>query len=283
MPGAAAGSAMSLREAATVVLLRDGANGLQTWLLRRMPRMAFAAGMSVFPGGAVDARDGLDADTTLANIDAGTRDRVLAQARISAAIAEQLGTTPEHAGRLACAAIRETFEEVGILLVRPPAVIEAEHRIAIETRRRSFADLLGERGLVLDLDAIRPWARWITPRSEPRRYDTYFFVAALPQGAAAEAVTSEASHAAWVDVAEALAEYRRGERPMLPPTVATLIEMSGFGTVEQVLVAAAVRRIVAIEPVLRRDSSGVLVAELGDGAVLPVPEGYLGAPGSTPR
>jgi 8-oxo-dGTP pyrophosphatase MutT (NUDIX family) len=210
-----------IREAATVVLLRDGSSGLETWLLRRVPKMAFAAGMSVFPGGKVDPED-----------------EVGANGPELAGIAAQLGTSVEHTGILVRAAIREIIEETDVRLV---------------------AELL------------RPWSRWITPETEPRRYDTYFFVAELPPGAEAAAVTSEASHAGWILVRQALAEYERGERPLLPPTVVTLTEVSRFESVEDVLWAAPDRVIEPVQPTLRRDESGALVADLGNGAVLALP------------
>jgi 8-oxo-dGTP pyrophosphatase MutT (NUDIX family) len=246
-----------IREAATVVLLRDGAAGLETWLLRRVAKMAFAAGMSVFPGGAVD-----------------TEDAVAGQpAAELMSIADQLGTDTDHAGALVCAAIRETFEEVGVLLVRPPvAVAPAESdRVAVEARTRTFTSLLDELRVALDVTAIRPWARWITPEGESRRYDTYFFVAALPAGLTAAAVTGEASHADWIPVSQALAESTTGERPMLPPTVTTLTDIARYGTAAEVLEAAAGRTVTPVQPVLRRDDSGALMVDLGDGRSMRVP------------
>jgi 8-oxo-dGTP pyrophosphatase MutT (NUDIX family) len=220
---------MSLREAATVVLLRDAAAGLETWLLRRVPKMAFAPGMSVFPGGAVEESDFLN------------------HPRLES-IAQNLGTTVEHAGAIVAAAIRETVEEVDV---------------------------------VLGADAIFPWARWITPEAEPRRYDTYFFVAALPEGAAAAAVTTEASHADWIGVHDALAEYRRGERPMLPPTVATLTEISRYSHATDVVQAAAGRQVKPVQPVLRKSEDGVWVADFGNGNVIPLPAGFRTDSGTT--
>jgi 8-oxo-dGTP pyrophosphatase MutT (NUDIX family) len=217
---------MSLREAATVVLLRDGEMGLETWLLRRVPKMAFAAGMSVFPGGAVEP------DDTLATA-------------VTGSVAEILRTSVDHAGAIVAAAVRETLEEVDVDL--EPA-------------------------------AIFPWARWITPETEPRRYDTYFFVAALPPGATAAAVTGEASHADWIGVHQALAEYERGDRPMLPPTVVTLTEIGRCQTVAEVVAAAAGRQVAPVEPVLRRDLDGRWVADFA-GEVISLPDNFRTASG----
>jgi 8-oxo-dGTP pyrophosphatase MutT (NUDIX family) len=218
-----------VREAATVVLLRDSAAGLETWLMRRVPRMAFAPGMSVFPGGGVDPVD-------------ATGPRSADQA----AVAAQLGVSAEHAGVLLRAAAREIAEETDVRL---------------------------------PLEAIRPWARWVTPAAEARRYDTYFFVAALPADALASHISGEASVAGWLPVAQALEEYQRGIRPMLPPTVRTLMELVGYRQAEQALAAAASRAIRPIMPELRRDPAGAWVADLGDGTLLPLPAGFVTATG----
>lgn len=218
-----------VREAATVVLLRDGADGVETWLMRRVPKMAFAPGMSVFPGGGVDPVD-------------ATGPRSAAEA----AVAGQLGVSAEHAGILLRAAVREIAEETGV-------------RLPLET--------------------IQPWARWITPPAESRRYDAYFFVATLPSDALASAISAEASAAGWVPVAQALAEYRNGERPMLPPTVRTLMELADYERAADALAAAAHRVIRPITPVLRQLPSGGWVADLGDGTQLPLPAEFITASG----
>ncbi|HEY0165749.1 MAG TPA: NUDIX hydrolase [Jatrophihabitans sp.] len=220
--GASTGAAV--REAATVMLLRDGPDGLQTWMLRRVPKMAFAPGMSVFPGGGVDAADAAGPVPATA-----------------AAVAEQFSTTVEHAAVLLRAAGRELMEETDVQL---------------------------------PLEALRPWARWITPEVEPRRYDTYFFVAAVPDGATAAAVTGEASHADWISVAQALAEYERDERPMLPPTVVNLSELASMPSASAVLDSAAARVVRPIQPTFRRDESGVWCADLGDDRLLPLPASF---------
>jgi 8-oxo-dGTP pyrophosphatase MutT (NUDIX family) len=275
-PGAA--EPVRVREAATVVLLRDGASGLETWLLRRVSGMAFAAGMSVFPGGAVDADDANGANganganTALDGDDPGGT---------LAAVADQLNTDLAHAGALVCAAIRETFEEVGILLTRPPMVASGQARVDVENRKRTFSSLLSELGAQLDASAVRPWARWITPEGEVRRYDTYFFVAVVPEGSIPAWVTGEASHADWIPVATALAEFERGERPMLPPTFTTLSEIvsvSEAPTAAEVLHAAAQRQVRPVAPVFRRSPAG-LSLDLGNGTVISLPDGFLSASG----
>jgi 8-oxo-dGTP pyrophosphatase MutT (NUDIX family) len=231
------------RDAATIVLLRDGEPGLEAYLLRRVASMAFAAGMHVFPGGRVDPAD-------------------------TAAHADWFGTSPQDWSRplsaepplghgLVCAAVRETFEESGVLLAGagPDEVVdvagpewEAE-RIALLERRESLSSLLERRGLGLRADLLRPWAHWITPELEPRRYDTRFFVAALPPGQATRHVGGEADETFWITPPEAVARFERDELAMMPPTIATLRELSEYATAAEVLAAATDRD---ISPVLPR-------------------------------
>ena len=220
--------------ASTVILLRDGAGGLEVYLLRRVAAMTFAGGMTVFPGGKVDPSDHV-----------GPADPIPAgwPAVLSA---DEAGTRA-----LVRAAIRETYEETGVLLGGTPSETD---RQALERHERSLADVLP--GLPADL--LRPWAHWITPVGEPRRYDTRFFLAALPAGQHTRDVTGEAEVAEWVAPAEALREHAAGARPMLPPTVVTLRELTGFESVAAAWAAAAERRIEPILPTLR-----------GSAAVLP--------------
>jgi len=262
-PMTSSGAVAVPREAATVVLLRDGSAGIEAWLLRRVTGMAFAAGMTVFPGGAVDPTDSLSEASSgpLSEASSGPLSEVAAQ----------LGTDIAHAGSLVCAAVREMFEEVGVLLASPPFEVPREAREAVENHSISFGDLLSEHSASVDVSAVRPWSRWITPDFEPRRYDTYFFVAAMPQEARADAVSSEASHAGWVSVDQAIAEYRDGQRPMLPPTVVTLTEVSQHSSVADVLAAAPSRSLEPINPVFTRDESGDLWGDFGNGTVVKLP------------
>jgi 8-oxo-dGTP pyrophosphatase MutT (NUDIX family) len=231
------------RDAATVVLLRDRADGVEAYLLRRQPTMAFASGMYVFPGGSVDPRDA---------------DRALGWTGPAAsAFAAQLNTNEPMARELVCAAVRETFEESGVLLAGPAAdqVVadtsgddwEAE-RLALIDRTLAFSDLLDRRGLVLRADLLRAWGHWITPEFEPRRFDTRFFVAALPAGQRTRDVGGEADLVEWVRPADAVDRCLAGKLAMLPPTVVTLMDLAAFSSVAEVLAAADGRRIEAIMP-----------------------------------
>ncbi|MEW9554704.1 NUDIX hydrolase [Nonomuraea sp. NPDC050783] len=229
------------RDAATVAILRDGPAGPEVYLLRRKATMAFAAGAYVFPGGSVDARD---------------TDQAVAWAGPSPA---EWGAT-FHAGErlargLVCAAVRETFEESGVLLAGPDAGSVAADttgddweadRLALIGRSLALAGFLARRGLVLRSDLLKPWAHWITPEIEPRRFDTRFFVAVLPAGQRTRDVGGEADHVAWTRPAEAVERAHRGEIFLMPPTYRTLSELAAYGSVAEVL--AAHRDIVTILP-----------------------------------
>lgn len=218
-------------DAATVVLLRDHPReGLQVYLLRRARSMSFAAGMHAFPGGGVDPRDA---------------DRAIGWSGPSPAAWADTFTVDEPLARaLVCAAVRETFEETGVLLAGAgPEMVVADtrgpgwsaDRAGLVDRSLAFVDLLHRRGLVLRSDLLRAWAHWVTPEFEPRRYDTRFFVAALPRGQQARDLGGESDQAAWVRPAEAFAAHRRGEMAMMLPTAVTLSELAEFGSVTQVL------------------------------------------------
>ena len=246
--------AAPIRDAATVILLRDGAAGLEAWLLTRVQQMAFAAGMSVFPGGRVDA-----ADAELPLLGADVDD-----------VARRLDCSAELARALLGCAARETFEETGVLLTVPPAQLPAV-RADVEAGRVAFGDLLAGRGLAIDAAALQPWARWITPPGEARRYDARFFVGTVPNGATACNATSESSEAAWVPIGLALEQAERGERGLLPPTLATLAGLRAFGAVDDVLTAAADRCVEPTRPVLRWSADGAPAVELPDGSLVPIP------------
>ncbi|HEU5033561.1 MAG TPA: NUDIX hydrolase [Mycobacteriales bacterium] len=252
------------RHASTVVLLRDGAGGLEAYLLRRQQTMAFAAGMHVFPGGSVDPRD-----------------QSLSDAAWSGPAPQRwaglLSADEQLAKALVCAAVRETFEESGVLLagVASGDVVAdttaqdwESDRLALLDRSLSLAEMLGRRGLVLRADLLRPWAHWITPEVEPRRYDTRFFVAALPAGQRTRDVGGEADRVAWARPADVLAAADRGEVGLLPPTAFTLNELTAYATTADVMAAGDARDIRPMLPriVLGDDDEARLL--------LPHDEGY---------
>ncbi len=240
------GSPAEPRPASTVILLRDGSAGLQVYLLRRTASMAFAAGMSVFPGGRVDPSDAAVADAWTGPSPAWFGSR--------------LGCSPDLAVAFVAAAVRETFEESGVLLAGPSAdsvvadTTAAEwddDRVALEGRSLSLADFLHRRGLVLRADLFGVWAHWITPEFEPRRYDTRFFVAALPSGQRTRDVSGESDQVAWMAPAEAVRLVDAGEMAMLPPTYLSCAELASFGGVAEALAATRDRPVTPILPRLR--------------------------------
>jgi 8-oxo-dGTP pyrophosphatase MutT (NUDIX family) len=236
------------RDAATIALIRDAPAGLEVYLLRRVRGMAFAGGMHVFPGGSVDP-----ADATAEIGWAGPP---------AAAWAADLGTTEPVARSLVCAAVRETFEESGVLLAGASGADlladvstdewEAE-RVALEAREHSLSELLARRGLVLRSDLLRPLAHWVTPDAEPRRFDTRFFLAALPPGQVTRVAGSEADQRLWVRPTDALEQGLT----MLPPTRAVLTELAEHADVAAAL--GAPRTIAPINPQLRVSDAGELV------------------------
>ncbi|GIF70764.1 NUDIX hydrolase [Asanoa siamensis] len=231
------------RLAATVLLLRPTqSDGFEVYVIRRLAAMAFG-GMYAFPGGGVDPGD--------SSADLGLDGKSLA---------DRLDTDQARAQAIVCAAAREVFEEAGVLLAGPRtgAVVgdvsgddwEAARR-ALVAREIGFAEFLEQRDLALRADLLAPWSRWITPEFEPRRFDTYFFVAALPGGQVTRDVSGEADHTMWISPADGVARAQRGEVAMLPPTVMTLKQVAACADIPAVFAAAAGREpAVAITPTL---------------------------------
>ncbi len=254
----AASPPVAPRAAATVLLLRDGRGGEggpEVFVLRRVASMAFAPRMHVFPGGGVDPRD---ADPDLPWAGPGPD-----------AWGAALGADPVRARELVCAAVRELFEECGVLLAgaSPDHLVEdlagpgwEQDRRALLDHSLALSELLVRRGLVLRSDLLRPWAHWVTPEIEPRRYDTRFFVAALPTGQRARDVGGEADRAGWLGAAAAVREHESGRLAMLAPTLVSLEEVAAHPDVASVLAAPrTVRRVLpwVEDGVLRVDVDGM--------------------------
>jgi 8-oxo-dGTP pyrophosphatase MutT (NUDIX family) len=242
------------RDASTVVLLRAGdgrPGGLEVYLLSRVSQMAFAGGFCVFPGGGVDPRD-FDQEIAWSGPDAAQWSALL-------------DTSAEHARALVCAAVRETFEESGVLLAGPTSETvvadttgedwEADRR-ALEARELSFTDFLRRRDLVLRTDLLRWWGTWITPVFEPRRFDTRFFVAALPQGQVTRDVSTESEEVLWMPVRDVIREVDAGRIAMLPPTYATCLELFEPRSVGEALAAAETKDRTPILPEMQVDDDG---------------------------
>ena len=223
--------------AATLVLLRDRPAGdFDVLLIRRHGASRFAAGDFVFPGGKVEAADGLDdAAAWCAGLDPARAARVLG-----------LETAPRAALGYWIGAIRETFEEVGILLASGPDGAPAraadarfaEHRRACQADHRAFWDMVRAERLVLATDRLVYFAHWITPDVQPLRFDTRFFAAPMPPGQDAVADAHEITEVRWLAPGEALAATRRGELSLRVPTIRNLGLLDG-----EVSAAATLRRL----------------------------------------
>jgi 8-oxo-dGTP pyrophosphatase MutT (NUDIX family) len=309
-------SPVPTRRAATVLLLRDAESGgpPAVHMLRRRTTMAFAGGMYAFPGGGVDPRD--------------ERPVRLAGPPL-AEWAALLGLEPAAAQAVVCAAVRETFEESGVLLAGPaqagtPGGAEAGYRAdgthvsgapggagapgvsggsggaeagyradgthvsgasgrtdtvdtaggvvadttgagweadraALVRHELAFADFLDRRGLALRSDLLRPCARWVTPEFEERRYDTWFFLAALPAGQRTRDVSGEADRTVWLPAAQAVAGYDRGELAMLPPTITMLRDLLPYGSAAAALAGAAGRDLDPVMATASLDEAGTVV------------------------
>jgi 8-oxo-dGTP pyrophosphatase MutT (NUDIX family) len=208
------------RPAASVLLVRPGgAAALEVFLIRRARDMRFLGGYYAFPGGKVDLGD-----------------------RTAEALARTAGLAPDVAARLIAepadavpalaywvAAVREVFEETGVLLARPagggsraagapaPAARLEHHRRAVVRGDRSFTAVLGEEGWVADLAPLRYLATFVTPPASPIRFAARFFLCPVPAGQAPRLIAEEASEGFWVDPAEAHRRFRRGDWPMAEP------------------------------------------------------------------
>lgn len=214
------------RPAATVILLREEAGALETFLMRRASTMRFAPDALVFPGGAVAPTDA-DAHATWSGPTA-------------AEWSTALGLDQPDARALVTAAARELFEEADLLLATdaggtPSRTTRARVRADLVEHGRSLATTLAGHSLVLRSDWLRPWARWVTPRWSPKRFDTYFFAAVMPAGGDAAVASEESVHAAWYRVAEAISGAEAGTLPLLTPTLAALRDVMDAGSVEAVM------------------------------------------------
>jgi 8-oxo-dGTP pyrophosphatase MutT (NUDIX family) len=261
------------RDAATVVLVRPrGAAGLEAFLLRRHAAIAFMGGAHVFPGGKVDAED------------ASPRWRGLLAPGAPGQVAASLGgdLDPGRALSFAVAALRELFEEAGVLLARgrdgrPLGAAAGDvARLARWRAERAaglgFLELVVREGLELELGALVGWAHWLTPSAERRRYDTRFFVAALPPGQEAGPDREEATAEAWLSPEGALDAHAAGALLLPPPTRYTLAELSRLASLDAVRAEAA------------REWPGLVLPKVAaDGGVpsilLPWDPGYPACPG----
>jgi 8-oxo-dGTP pyrophosphatase MutT (NUDIX family) len=243
--------------AATLLLLRDGADGLEVLMIRRAEASSFAAGALVFPGGAVQEEDEAAA--------LGARCRGLA------ALGPSLAAS-------AVAAIRESFEESGILLARRAGAAApiggAEHRALVERYQAAVAAqpaawlamILAE-DLTIDCDLLVPYAHWITPAERPKRFDTRFFVAPAPAAQVAAHDRREAVDAIWLRPAEAVEGADDGRYRIVFATRMNLLKLANSATVVEALAAARIAPIVAVSPRFEMRADGPVLC-------IPLEAGY---------
>ena len=257
------------RDAASLVLLRDAADGLQVLLLRRNARSSNMAGVYVFPGGKLDPEDHWSDGAS--HMDQGA-------AQMVDALAES--TTPaELASALYVAALREALEECGMLLAEPRLLAELANSrgdvqanleaaragvdvVSARARLRAgegFTQVLGNMNLRLQTRALTPWSRWITPTTPSmvtRRFDTRFFVARAPAGQVARHDDEETVDTQWLAPRKALEQYRDGAIELAPPQIMTLAHLARYADTNHALQAAASRRPPTIQPQAFDDGSG---------------------------
>ncbi|HET7477283.1 MAG TPA: NUDIX hydrolase [Dermatophilaceae bacterium] len=235
-PGAADAVAPGAAPAATVLLLRDTARGVEVFTMRRVASMDFAAGMTVFPGGRVDPAD-FDVAVPWAGPSVAEWSR-------------RLGVEPGLARAVVVAAVRELFEECGVLLAGDPvadvaAPLWRAERAALLARATGLGELLRRHRLVLRSDLLSARARWVTPQFESRRYDTWFFAALLPAGQGADDASPETDQAGWTSPTQVLADHASGRVELLPPTVVAMESVAAATSARSFLASAAV-----VQPVL---------------------------------
>ncbi|HUS60842.1 MAG TPA: hypothetical protein VMY34_01515 [Acidimicrobiales bacterium] len=268
---------VQLRDAATVMLVRDVADGMEVFMLRRNLNSDFIGGADVFPGGAVDEAD--------RHADLGR----VCEGRTDYQASDALGVI---SGGLAywVAAVRECFEEAGVLLAYaadgrvvsladpPTAARFAGHRAAVYAGERRLVEVCEEEGLRLAVDQMHYFSHWITPEGPPRRYDTRFFVAAAPPEQEPLHDDRETIATLWVRPADALDRHRRGELDLIFPTIKNLEAIGRFDRSQDLLDhAAAVQHIPAIQPRIVMDATGMRILLPGDpgfdDAVASIPAG----------
>jgi 8-oxo-dGTP pyrophosphatase MutT (NUDIX family) len=232
------------RPSATAIILRDGGNGIETFMVVRHHEIDFASGALVFPGGKLDPQDSDDGWVELA---------------------PSAGSASERAHIVAAA--RETFEEAGLLLARrrgDQAIVSADeaHRV-VETHRQrligggtTFLDVVRGEDLVLATDLMVPFAHWITPEFAPKRFDTHFFLVTAPMGQAGAHDGSESVEGVWVSPQQALRDAEAGTRTLVFATQLNLQKLARYRTVAEAVAKTRSAPIVTVMPRLERTATG---------------------------
>lgn len=245
-----------LRPAATVLLLRDGAGGLEVFMVQRHYQIDFAGGALVFPGGKVDERD------------------------FAPELAPHLTANPAFGAMLipfAVAAVRESFEECGVLLARGTdgALVDAARLATLETKWRQpmargeigILDMVAAEDLTLALDLLTHYSHWVTPVFMPKRFDTHFFLAHAPADQLALHDGGETVDSIWIQPAAALADAVAGRRSVIFPTRMNLSVLARDGTAAGAIARAGVKPPVRVEPWLEDRPAGQVL-------VIPTEAGY---------
>jgi 8-oxo-dGTP pyrophosphatase MutT (NUDIX family) len=224
--------------------VRDGDRGLEVFMLERHLRSDFAGGAYVFPGGTLDERDfAADAARFL---DGPTADQAAAH----------IDASPDRALAFYLCAIRETFEEAGVLLARRDGSIArtdgeerlARHRRELAARQGSLAAFAESEGIRFAADLLHYYARWITPEFAPKRYDARFFVAAMPPGQKPIHDDVETTASTWIRPIDALTQAAEGLFSIIFPTRKTLETLTGFATATDVINSTVGKDIPALLP-----------------------------------
>jgi 8-oxo-dGTP pyrophosphatase MutT (NUDIX family) len=242
------------RPASTVVLARDGADGLEIYLVQRHGSMGFMGGMHVFPGGKVAASD------------ASPHMRARLECGVEGSRHEQWGDEIDRDAALhrLVAAVRETFEEAGVLVVDAPSSRDFAELRARLLAGEDFGRLLEQAGLKLQPALLEPLSRWITPESEPTRFDTTFYVARAPSGQEAAHDTQESVAGVWLAPSRALESSAAQKIRLAPPTARTLETLADASSVDAALALARSRPPPSILPIIRSVGSDVMIYYPGD-------------------
>jgi 8-oxo-dGTP pyrophosphatase MutT (NUDIX family) len=252
------------RPASTLMLVRDvpGGGPMEVLMLRRNSRSVWVGGAYVFPGGGVDAED---ASPEVASLCTGRTDEE----------ANRVLGLPEGGLGYYVAALRECFEEAGILLAfgddGPVTFADAsvaarfeEHRRRLNGGEVGFREIVEGEGLHLELDRVGYFSHWITPEGAPRRYDTRFFVAVLPAGQEALHDDDEVVASLWVSPSDALARHKAGEIDLMFPTMKNLEAIARFSQAAELIEATAAASVPDILPRLTVEGEGVRIVLPGD-------------------
>lgn len=237
------------RDAATVVLLRDSPGGLETYLVKRSRTVDFMAGAHVFPGGRLDKADSSASACALLSAD-------------TSALRRRLGEDlqPTHAAGLFIAAIRETFEEAGLLLGELAPGWNTDDARRAAAGGALFATLVTR----LDAAALVPWVRWVTPPVSPKRFDARFFLARAPEGQEPKVDGHEATEGLWIRPPEALRQWAEGTMQLAPATAKSIDMLAGHADVDAAMAGAAARTPPVVEPRVWNEAGRAFISLPGD-------------------